>query len=62
MACTAILDEAVHQSGVKVGVGTPIYCRILRFQETRETEKKTAASWVLHLFFTHFLLLIGWSH
>jgi hypothetical protein len=39
MARTAVFDEAIHQSGVKVGVGTPIYCRILWFQETRETEK-----------------------
>jgi len=22
MACTAVLDEAIHQSGVKVGVGS----------------------------------------
>jgi len=36
MACTSILDETIHQSGVKVGVGTPICCRILGFQETRE--------------------------
>jgi hypothetical protein len=62
MACTAVLDEAIHQSAVKVGVGTPIYCTILRFQGTRETEKRLLLVGFLHLLSTHFLLLIGWSH
>jgi hypothetical protein len=34
-----ILDEAIHQSGVKVGVGTPNLCKIHEFQKTHENKK-----------------------
>jgi len=40
MACTPVVDEAIHQSGVKVGVGTPYCCRIMGFQETWEIKKR----------------------
>jgi hypothetical protein len=33
-ACTPLLDEAIHHSGVKVGVGTPNCCQIPGFQKT----------------------------
>ncbi len=33
VACIPVLDEAIHQSGVKVGLGTPICGTILGFQE-----------------------------
>jgi hypothetical protein len=62
VARTPVLDEAIHQSGVKVGVGTPICGRILGFQETWETKKRLLLVGCLHLLPTHFLLLIGWSH
>jgi hypothetical protein len=39
MACTPLLDEAIHQSGVKVGVGTPNLCNVHKFQKTRENKK-----------------------
>jgi hypothetical protein len=55
-----ILDEAIHQSGVKVGVGTPNCCRILGFQETWETKKRLLLVGCSNLLLTHFLLLIGW--
>jgi hypothetical protein len=36
---TPVLDEAIHPSGVKVGVGTPTCGRILGFQETGEKKR-----------------------
>ncbi len=33
------LDEAIHQSGVKVGMGTPNLCKIHEFQKTHENKK-----------------------
>jgi hypothetical protein len=62
VACMPVLDEAIRQSGVKVGVGTPICGRILGFRETRETKERLLLVGCLHLLPTHFLLLIGWSH
>jgi hypothetical protein len=44
MAYTPVLDETVHQSGLKLGVGTPNWCLILGFQETPEKQKKTIVS------------------
>jgi hypothetical protein len=62
MACTPVLDEAIHQSGLKVGVGTPNWCLILGFQETAENKKNLLLVKCLHLLPSHFLLLTGWSH
>jgi hypothetical protein len=39
MAYTPVLDETIHQSGLKVGVGTQNWCLILGFQETPENKK-----------------------
>jgi hypothetical protein len=39
MASTPLLDEAMHKSSVKVGVGTPNLCMIQGFQETREKKE-----------------------
>jgi hypothetical protein len=39
MACMPFLDEAIHQSGVKVGVGTLNLCKIHGFQKTWENKK-----------------------
>jgi hypothetical protein len=36
---TPVLGDAIHQSGVKVGVSTQHCCRILGFQETWETKE-----------------------
>jgi hypothetical protein len=38
MASMPLLDEAMHKSGVKVGVGTPNLCTIQVFQETWENK------------------------
>lgn len=62
VACRPVLDEAIHQSGVKVGVGTPYCCRIQGFQETWETKKGLLIVGCSNLLPTHFLLLIGWLH
>jgi hypothetical protein len=61
LAFTPLLDEAIHQSGVKVGAGTPNCCWILGFQETGK-QKTLLLVGCLHLLPTHLLLLIGWSH
>jgi len=58
VACTAVLDEAIHQSGVKVSGYTNLR------QETgvsRGTgnKKKTAASWVF-AFTAHAFPAIDW--
>jgi hypothetical protein len=54
MACTAIWDEALHQSAVKVDVGTPNFCRIQDCQEKHQKTKKIAACW-LFAFVAHTL-------
>jgi hypothetical protein len=59
MAYTLVLDETIHQSGVKVGVGTPICCKISGFQETWETKKKIVVSWVF-TFTAHTLPATDW--
>jgi hypothetical protein len=54
MACTALLDEAIHQSDIKVDVGTPNFCTIQDFQETHRNTKQIAACW-LFAFVAHTL-------
>jgi hypothetical protein len=47
LACTPLLDEVIHRSGVKVGARTPDCCQILGFQEMRENKKHCChARWV----------------
>jgi hypothetical protein len=53
-ACTPLPDEAIHRSGVKVGVGTPNCCHIPGFQKNHD------ASWADTLSITDRLVtLIG---
>lgn len=59
MACTAILDEALHHSDVKVDVGTPNFCWIQDFQETHLKTKKIPACW-LFAFVAHTLAAPDW--
>jgi hypothetical protein len=40
MASTPLLDEAMHKSGVKVGVGTPHLCTIQRFSGDTRKQKR----------------------
>jgi hypothetical protein len=56
LACTPLLDEAIHQSGVKVGVGTLNLCKIHEFLKRHGKTKKIDACWaftiVVHTFVT----------
>jgi hypothetical protein len=45
LACTPLLDEAIHHCGVKGGAGTPNCCQILRFQGTWENKKTLLLVW-----------------
>jgi len=62
MACTPVLDEAIHQSGVKVGVGNTILLQNTGVSRDTETKKRLPLVGCLNLLATHFLLLIGWLH
>jgi len=62
MASTPLLDEAMHKSDVKVGVGTPHLCTIQRFSGDTRKQKRLLLVGYLHLMLTHLLLLIGLSH
>jgi hypothetical protein len=52
LACTPLLDEVIHRSGVKVGA--PDCCQILGFKETREN-----TGWVF-AFTAHTLTATDW--
>jgi hypothetical protein len=54
-----LLDEAIHQSGVKVDVGTLNLCKIHEFPKDMGKQKRLMFVGHLHLLFTHLLLLIG---
>jgi hypothetical protein len=59
MACTPVLDEAIHQNGVKVGVGNTILLQNTGVSRDTGNKKKTAASWVFE-FAAHTLPATYW--
>jgi hypothetical protein len=57
MASTPLLDEAMHKSSVKVGVGTPNLCTIQGLSGDTRKQKKLLLVGYLHLRLTNLLLL-----
>ncbi len=62
MASKPLLDEAMHKSSVKVGVGTLNLCTIQGFSGDTGKQKTLLLVGYLHVLLTHLLLLIAWSH